>query len=175
MDYQAVRPFFARKACTNEPRKRKFSVNLIRSFSFDSLNLTVALWNSTRVLKEPSGSHRSKGVPLMMSLTGGLLFWLLAAAPADASSTPVGGGICVRNHGPIHAAIFHGRVTPKSSFTVGKRASRYAWLTRRLVRGAVVPHVHDDRVRKSRENGPATIEGDRVGVGGNETGPLATV
>jgi hypothetical protein len=99
-----------------------------------------------------------------------LLLWLLSATAAYASPTPVRSGVCAAD-GKV-AAVSHGR---KYSFTAGRRASRYAWLTRGLVRGPVVPHVHDDRVRIFRENGPATIEGDRVVIGGSDEQPLPTV
>jgi hypothetical protein len=139
----------------------------------DALNLTVALWNSTRVLVKRPFRRHSTAVHVATTFTGGLLVWLLAATAAHASPTPVRSGVCAPDRAGKAAAADHGG--RKYSFTAGRRASRYAWLTRRLVRGAVLPHVHDDRVRTTRENGPATVEGDRVIVGGTDTQPLPTV
>jgi hypothetical protein len=117
-------------------------------------------------------SRRPAAVHIASAFTGGLLLWLLSATAAYASPTPVRSGVCAADAAGKAAAASHGR---KYSFTAGRRASRYAWLTRGLVRGPVVPHVHDDRIRIFRENGPATIEGDRVVIGGSDEQPLPTV
>jgi hypothetical protein len=150
-------------------RKRAYDFMML-----DSLNLTVALWNSTRVLGKPASARHSPAIGMLTVFAGGLLVWLLAATSAYASPTPGRASVCGRNAGSLKS-ISHWGLSRKSSFTVGKRASRIAWLTRRLVHSAVVPHIHDDRVRPTRENGPATIEGDRVVVGGNESEPLVAV
>jgi hypothetical protein len=154
--------------------ERKSSVDLrVFSQTPDALNLTVALWNSTRVLVKRPSLRQSSAVRLATAFAGGLVVWLLAATAAHASPSAVRSGVCALDAGSKAAAASHGG--RKYSFTAGRRASRYAWLTRRLVRGAVVPHIHGERARPLRENGPATIEGDRVVVGGSDAQPLPTV